>query len=308
MYDIPILIIVFNRPEKFQKLINNLKKIKPDNIYIFADGPRIGNNKDKELCKQTRAIVSEINWQCKVKSLFLNKNSGINLGVCSAINWFFKHEEFGIILEDDCLPTKDFFKFIKLLKNKYSKSNNIGIISGNNFIKNRNKDSYSFSKWAHTWGWATWKKNWDKFDYELNFWKNFKNSKKWKELNSNFEEYKTFTHLYNLSNDNKKKNLISWDYRWMLNLWYNNFVNIIPNYNLVENIGFDEEATHTFVKDNKLIYNTKTLKMPLKHPKKITNDEILDKKIFYAVYYKKSNFLFEFLKKIKFFFLNFLNE
>ena len=145
MYDIPILIVAFNRPGKFQKLINNLKKIKPNKIYIFADGPRIDNNDDLKLCKKTRTIVSEINWQCKIKSFFLNKNSGVDLGVYSAINWFFKHEEFGIILEDDCIPTKDFFKFVRLIKKKYSKNNNIGIISGNNFIKTNNKYSYFFS-------------------------------------------------------------------------------------------------------------------------------------------------------------------
>jgi hypothetical protein len=308
MRDTPVLIIIFNRPEKFQKLIESLKKIKPNQIYIFADGPRQDNNKDLELCKQTRKIISKINWSCKIKIFFLNKNIGVDKGVYSAINWLFNNEEFGIILEDDCIPTKDFFKFATLLKKKYSNNNNIGIISGNNFIKSNYIGSYFFSKWPHTWGWATWKRNWDKFNYEIPYWKKFRDSKKWKELNSDFAEYKTFTHLYNLLLDDKKKHLITWDFRWMLYLWYNNFVNIIPRYNLVKNIGFDKDATHTFVKDDRWILNTKILKTPLIHPKIINNDIFLDKKIFYTVYYKKSNIFFEYLKKIKFYFLSFINE
>ena len=308
MYDIPILIIVFNRPVKFQKLIYNLKKIKPNKVYIFADGPRSNNNDDLKLCKKTRTIVSEINWQCKIKSFFLNKNSGVDLGVYSAINWFFKHEEFGIILEDDCIPTKDFFKFVRLIKKKYSKKNNIGIISGNNFIKTKNKYSYFFSKWPHTWGWATWKKNWDKFDYEINFWKKFKTDDKWKKLNQDFCAYKTFNHIYDFSLNKKKKNLVTWDYRWMLYLWYNNFINIIPKYNLVKNIGFDDDATHTFVNNKKLELDTKVLKFPLKHPKIIRKNFTLDQKIFYNVYYNKKNLIIEYLKKVKFKVINLFYE
>ena len=205
MNKIPILILVFNRPKKFAKVIKSLKVIKPKKIFIFANGPRDEFIKDIKLCEDTRDLIKKINWKCKIYTNFQNKNLGLNLGVYTGISWFFKNVNFGIVLEDDCIPNSSFFKYVYVLKKKFSKNKNIGIISGNNFISNKSKYDYFYTKWPFTWGWATWSRNWKNFDYNLKYWKKFRKSEDWKKLNEDFNQFKTFTHIFNFSL-NKKKN------------------------------------------------------------------------------------------------------
>ena len=308
MNNIPVLVIIYNRPNKFKRLIEKLQNIKSKKIYVFADGPNKLKKNDLSLCKNTRKLVSSINWECKVYKNYQKENWGVDLGVYNAITWFFNKVKFGIILEDDCLPNLSFFKFVKILKSKYSRDKNIGIISGNNFIKKNYKYSYFFSKWPHTWGWATWKKNWVNFDYDINFWKKLRKSNKWKLLNENFTQYKTFTHVYDQILDKTKKKDITWDYRYMLYCWNNNLLNIVPRYNLVKNIGFGKNANHTFVKNKKMNYKLNNLKFPLNHPNKNYIDTDFETKNFYISYYNKNFFLIEILKNLKFLIKNFFNR
>ena len=308
MKDIPILILVFNRPRKFEKVIKALKVIKPKKIFIFANGPRDKYIKDIKLCEDTRDLIKKINWKCKIYKNFQHKNLGLNLGVYTGISWFFKNVDFGIVLEDDCIPNPSFFKYVDVIEKKFSKNKNIGIISGNNFINNKSKYDYLYTKWSFTWGWATWSRNWKSFDYNLKYWKKFRKSEDWKNLNKDFNQYKTFTHIFNFSLNRKKIDLITWDYRWMLHLWFNKLTNIIPKHNLVKNIGFDSEATHTFRKNENLKLNFKKFQFPLKHNVKFKVNKKFDDKVFYSVYYNKKNFILENLKNLKFLIYNKLND
>lgn len=308
MNKIPILILVFNRPKKFEKVIKSLKVIKPKKIFIFANGPRDGFIKDVKLCEDTRDLIKKINWKCKIYTNFQHKNLGLNLGVYTGISWFFKNVNFGIVLEDDCIPNSSFFKYVYVLKKKFTNNKSVGIISGNNFISNKSKYDYFYTKWPFTWGWATWSRNWKNFDYNLKYWKKFRESEDWKKLNEDFNQYKTFTHIFNFSLNKKKIDLISWDYRWMLHLWFNKFINIIPRCNLVKNIGFDSEATHTFIKNHNLKLNTKKIKFPLKHNIQFNLDKKFDDKVFYSVYYNKKSFVVESLKNLKFKMLSKIND
>lgn len=308
MNKIPILIIIFNRPKKFKKMIQALKKTRPRCIYIFANGPRDNHEKDIKLCDDTRNLIKKINWKCKIYTNFKKKNLGINLGVYTGISWFFEKVNFGIVLEDDCIPQPSFFKYVNLLKKKYSKNKNIGIISGNNFFKKKTKYDYFFTKWSFTWGWATWRRNWISFDYKLKFWNEYRKSNDWKTLNKDFNQHKTFTHIFNFSLDKNKIDRITWDYRWMLHLWFKKLTNIVPKHNLVKNIGFDSEATHTFKKNNKLNLNIKKIKFPLINQKTVKTDKNFDDRVFYDVYYNKRNFILEYLKNLKFLIRNKIND
>lgn len=308
MNNIPVLLIIYNRPNNFKELIKKLKIIKSKKIYIFADGPNKLKIKDPSLCEKTRILTSKINWKCKIYKNYQKENLGVDLAVYNAITWFFNKVEFGIILEDDCIPNLSFFKFVKILKSKYSKDKNIGIISGNNFVRKKYKYSYLFSKWTHTWGWATWKKNWVRFDYKIPFWKQLRNTKKWKLLNNDFNEYKTFTHVFDQSLNKNKKDKITWDYRFMLYNWYKNKLSIVPKSNLVKNIGFNKNATHTFKRNKNMNYKLKDLQYPLIHPSKNYIDNDFEKKNFYTSYYNKSYFFIEICKNLKFQIKNFFND
>jgi hypothetical protein len=126
-----LLFLVFNRPNETQKIFDEIKKVKPKKLYIAADGPRI--NKDEEDCIKVKSIFSIIDWDCQVYTLFREKNLRCKYVVSSAIDWFYENEEMRLILEDDCLPSQDFFRFCDLMLNKYKDDNRIRFITGFNF-------------------------------------------------------------------------------------------------------------------------------------------------------------------------------
>ena len=109
---IPILFIVFNRPDTTKRVFSAITKARPYKLFIAADGPRKNVVGEKLLCDEVRKIVAEIDWPCEVKRHYNNTNSGCKKAVSEAIDWFFRNVNEGIILEDDCLPTPDFFEFI----------------------------------------------------------------------------------------------------------------------------------------------------------------------------------------------------
>jgi hypothetical protein len=157
-------------------VFERIRAIKPHKLFIAADGPRLDRSAEIEKCLQAREIISQIDWQCELKTLFKAENSGPFWGPVSAISWFFKEVEEGIILEDDCLPDLSFFTFCEQLLEYYRNETKIMHISGSNFQfgQKHGKDSYYFSKYTHVWGWATWKRAWQHyFDMRKEIWKNF---------------------------------------------------------------------------------------------------------------------------------------
>jgi hypothetical protein len=169
MFKTPILFLVFNRPETTKFVFESIRSVKPAKLYICADGPRPNVENDKIHCSAVRKIVSNIDWECEVKTLFRIENKGCGKGVSEAITWFFSNEEEGIILEDDCLPNDSFFYYCSDLLDKYRFDTRIMHIGANNFLDDTisvENDIY-FSSISHIWGWATWKRAWDSYDFKL---------------------------------------------------------------------------------------------------------------------------------------------
>jgi FkbM family methyltransferase len=240
----PVLFLIFNRPELTLRVFDEIRKAQPGKLFIAADGPRKEKEGEAEKCEQTRSIVKKIDWQCEVKTLFRDKNLGCRDAVNSAITWFFKNVEEGIILEDDCLPDQSFFTFCQTMLEKHRNNEKIMHIGGVNFQdgQTRGKTSYYFSNNIHIWGWATWKRAWDKYSLEMNSFEEFKKNN---ELLSTFKN-KTIAD-YHLNNLQKTYNgeIDTWDYQWMYAIWKAKAFSIVPNKNLVTNIGFGADATHT---------------------------------------------------------------
>ncbi|MBC7747664.1 MAG: nucleotide-diphospho-sugar transferase [Methylotenera sp.] len=246
MFKTPILFLLFNRPETTQKVFSEIKKQKPQYLFLAADGPRPDNKEDIEKCQATRDIVlNGIDWDCEVKTLFRDENLGCGLAVTDAISWFFENVEQGIILEDDCLPNPSFFGFCETLLDKYKENQNVFVISGDNFqngIK-RGKASYYFSNYSHTWGWASWRRAWIHYDHNLTQLDHFKKSKKINKIDSR----SAFGNYWLPKFEDAKKGDYHhiWDYQWMFAIWNNEGITVLPNVNLISNIGFGNEATHT---------------------------------------------------------------
>ena len=246
MLNTPILFLIFNRSDTTQKVFDAIRRVKPRQLFVAADGPRIGKEGEKEKCEETRNIIKQVDWDCEVKTLFRNENLGCGKAVSGAITWFFENVEEGIILEDDCLPDPSFFQYCEELLEKYRFEDQVMHIGGNNFLFNKIKidDDYYFSRIPHIWGWATWRRSWLKYDFNILDWTAVKTSK---DFNNLFDKYiikgwiNIFNKIYNHEID-------TWDYQWTYCILKNNGLCINPKVNLVSNIGFSELATHTKIK------------------------------------------------------------
>ena len=240
----PVLFIIFNRPTIAHKAFQEIKKVKPKNLFIAADGPR--NNEEEKLCQETREIIlNDIDWDCDVKTLFSEHNLGCGIRVYTAIDWIFSYSEEAIIIEDDCITTTSFFKFCEEILGHYRYNKNIMHIGGFNFQQKQpvSEHSYYFSKYPiASGGWATWKRAWILYDWNIASWPNVRNSKTFNINYRNKHEKKLwekiFDKMYKGAND-------IWDYQWTFACWLNNGMAILPSFHLIKNIGFGNDATHT---------------------------------------------------------------
>lgn len=236
MLQTPVLLIIFNRPGQASLVMEEIRKQSPAYLFIAGDGPRQNHPRDQELCKETRdRVLAFIDWPCEVHTLFQPVNQGCGRAVSMALNWFFAHVEEGIILEDDCLPDPSFFPFCTQLLKKYKDHPSIMHISGDNFQfgKVRGNASYYFTRIAHVWGWATWKRAWRQYDFSLDSYRNLP-------LKKYFPPG-----LYDMVDSIYREEVDTWDIQWMATVWLKGGMAIAPNTSLVFNIGYDEKATHT---------------------------------------------------------------
>lgn len=262
----PILLIIFNRPELTRQVVDELSKWPRTRIYIAGDGPRSTVSQDAGLCGEAQETALALAQYHEVRTLFQTSNLGCAHGVSSAISWFFRHEQAGLILEDDCVPLRSFDLFADLLLSRYEADERVMMISGNNFIWERSAapDEYYFMRHAHIWGWATWRRAWEKFDFEMADWPTMRGSD-W--LTETCRGHKDATRYWQKIFDRTSQGFIdTWDYRWVWSMWRNEGLAVAPSRNLVRNIGFAKTATHTHSAPawlERLI--TEDLRFPLKH-------------------------------------------
>jgi hypothetical protein len=249
----PILFLIFNRPDTTRKVFASIRKARPVELYIAADGPRVGRPGEKELCEEVRRITEDVNWRCVVKRLYRSKNLGAGKASADAISWFFVHVKEGIILEDDCLPDKSFFEFCTKMLGEYRNDKTIMAISGDNFLnwQTWNKNGYYISKnFCPPWGHATWSRAWKNYDGLLKDWPEIKRDGKIDKVFTSFWE-KLYWHVH-FNSIYKKHHDDIWDYQWQYAIWKNGGKCIVPGVNLVQNIGLKGGGTHFVLNVNGL--------------------------------------------------------
>jgi hypothetical protein len=247
-------------------------------LYIAADGARENQKGELQRCLKSRSIINKIDWDCEFFTLFRESNLGCRVAVSSALDWFFDLEEEGIVLEDDCLPNSDFFSFCEQMLVKYRYDTRIGHISGSNFQfgKPRGEVSpYYFSRLTHVWGWASWKRVWKGYDVDMKSFPAFKASQQLRSISGYTEFYEfwinNFESVYS-------KHIDTWDIQLSYHNLVNGYLSIIPNTNLITNIGFADDATHTTQKNHPFA-NIPSLGLKInKHPQFVLQD--LDADIF----------------------------
>ena len=278
-----VLLLVFNRPDLTRKVFDSIRLAKPPRLYIASDGPRPGFPADLALIREVREVVATIDWACEVTRLYRDENLGCKQSVSEAITWFFESEEQGIILEDDCLPSSDFFSFCDEILKTYAKQQNVMAVTGNNFQKGRQRGSasYYFSHFPHVWGWATWKRAWELYDVDIKFWNSWSTSHEWQRRMPNSSER---AYWENVLNSVSRGEVDTWDYQLAACLWFHGGLVATPNVNLVSNIGFGSSATHTSNANSRLSSLPVGSISSVTHPKVIERDLKADNYVFNRVF------------------------
>jgi len=241
----PVAFLIFNRPDLTQIVFEAIAKAKPKRLFVVADGPRFPSEEEK--CAQARAIIDGVDWECDVFTNYSDKNLGCGRRVASGIDWVFSEVEEAIFLEDDTLPDASFFPYCEILLEHYRHDERIMTINGNNFQTGRRKTEYSyhFSKYCSCWGWASWRRAWKHYDYEMKTWPAFKQAGMMKMICSDLLEQQFWVKLFDAMYENPL-GIDTWDHQWKYACWTQNGLAIEPSVNLVANIGLGRsDASHT---------------------------------------------------------------
>jgi hypothetical protein len=245
----PVLLIVFNRPDTTIKVFEAIRKAKPSKIYIAADSPRIGNIDDEKNCALVKEIVTKVDWECKLYFRFAETNQGCGPGPYNSISWAFENEDRLIILEDDCVPCQPFFDYCDELLERYKHDTRIWLISGNQYNEEavRTSHSYFFSRYGHSWGWATWKRCWAEMDLSMSKYHLFVEQNLYESAFRNRKEAAYFRKINDgIYKDETLKSHI-WDVQCGFTIRSNGGLSIVPKKNLVTNIGY--LGTHSETKN-----------------------------------------------------------
>lgn len=280
----PVAFLIFNRPETTLRVFEQIRRARPHKLFVVADGPRSDKPGEVEKCKAVRAIIETVDWPCNVLKNYSDVNLGCKVRVSSGLNWVFEQVEEAIILEDDCLPHPTFFQFCQELLEMYRNDKRIGMISGDNFQfgLRRNDDSYYFSKYNHIWGWATWRDRWqDSYDVNISHWPKIRDEGWIVDLVGNKTEANYWKGIFE---DVYKGKIDTWDYQWTFACWLQRRLTILPNVNLISNIGFNDDATHTTVQNKFANLPLSDMHYPLNHPDAKICNHLFDEKTYRSSY------------------------
>lgn len=260
----PTLFLIFNRPDTTVQVFKAIQAARPTRLYVAADGPRSDRPGEAERCAEVRRIATAINWPCELHTLFREQNLGCRRAVSGAITWFFEHESEGIVLEDDTLPDPSFFRYCEALLERYRDVPKVMAICGGAYFPPRlaPHESYCFSHVFDPWGWATWRRAWQNYDHDFSTLDSVTASGQFRRFGQRLADF-----WMKVFNDTKEERCDSWAYRWIFTIIRDAGLVIVPNCNLISNLGFGEGATHTVDAQSGLAsLPTRELMLPLLHP------------------------------------------
>lgn len=281
-FETPIAFIVFKRPDTTSRVFDAISRVRPAKLLLIADGPRNNQPDEADACRQVRSIISRVDWPCEVLTNFSATNLGCCERVVSGLNWVFSLVDDAIILEDDCLPDPSFFPFCREMLNLYRENTSVSMVSGYTALSKylTTKYSYFASRWTHIWGWATWRRAWARYDRKLESWPEVKESGILHEVFATQSGANFWIQIFDKMHSGNGPD--TWDYQWFYANLVHNSISIVPRVNLIENIGFTPDATHTANSEGVPSQNTYRLDFPLAHPPSLVplrSMDILDQKI-----------------------------
>ena len=263
----PVVLLFFNRPDTTRRVMAQIRRARPRTLYLVQDGPRPDVPGEQALVEVTRNIAEDVDWDCDVVRVYSETNLGLRERVATGLDKVFAAVERAIILEDDCVANDSFFRFCEEMLARYADDERVGTVSGNNFLRGRfvTSDSYFFSPDVRIWGWATWRRVWQDFSA--------------KGLRYEWSKEEASTVLADFSSPSRRKSLVSsaqnshkinsWALPFVLHCQRRNYLSVVPEVNLVKNIGFGSGSTHTRFESFTHEIPTRRLEFPLRHPKTV---------------------------------------
>lgn len=296
LIDVPVLLIFFSRPDTFREVFDRIKEARPSTLFLACDGPRPGRTGDEKKIEQCKRIAEEIDWECKVFHKYADSNLGCGVGPYSAISWAFKHVDRLVIFEDDCVPDLSIFPYMKTLLEKYKNDERVGVISGYNHFQKWDCGGYDylFTKVGATLGWGTWKRVWDKYDYNI---KDFENPYYRRILKAELINPRAGKKRIAAWEDTRRRlasgeNISWWDHQFGFVKYANSYLTIVPKENLIYNVGVGEGSSHAKHLNARKwrigdVCFMPTGKMPeeMNHPSHVICDRAYDEEYFKLIAY-----------------------
>ncbi|MGE3949411.1 MAG: glycosyltransferase family 2 protein [Blastocatellales bacterium] len=281
--DTPVAFFIFNRPDLTEIVFKSIAEAKPRKLFVIADGPR--NEEESIKCRQARDVIEKVDWDCEVIKRYSDVNLGCGKNISSGISWVFDNADKAIIIEDDTLPVPTFYDFCDTLLNYYYDDERIMHISGTNVQMGQQRTSYSyyFSKYNHGCAWATWRRAWKYYDYDMKSWPEFKKQGLLQQICEDQIEVEFWLRIFdNMSSEDR---IDTWDYQMNYSMWSQGGLAILPSVNMTTNLGFRADATHTIVDDGNPIANLPSHDIEqIDHPPFVVRHREADKYTFDYIY------------------------
>jgi hypothetical protein len=282
-FNTPVLFLIFNRLPPTQLVFEAIRQARPPRLYIAADGPRATHPEEAAKVAAVRDyVLKQIDWNCELKTLWRSENLGCRRAVSSAIDWFFEHEPEGIVLEDDCLPDASFFRYAQAMLMRYRDDQRVMAIGGTHShgTTHQPDHSYFFSRNIEIWGWASWRRAWQHYDRHLSQWPNLRNTDWLLTIGAGDRHFQQ--HWQRIFDQAFAGKIDTWDYQWVFSCWAQHGLTILPAQNLIRNIGFGADATHTTnnhdpLGDRLSALPLESLSFPLSHPTTVTKSYAADR-------------------------------
>jgi hypothetical protein len=264
-FEVPVALFVFNRPEVTRQIFDVVARMRPCRLFLIADGPRTDRPGEAEACAEVRRIVTALDWPCEVATNFSPSNMGCGRRMSSGIDWVFKNVDDAVLIEDDCLPSPQFFDFCRAMLERYRHDMRIGTVAGTNCMTRHAHfpGSYFFSRCPHVWGWAAWRRSWALYDYGM---AKLAAAREARLLEAVMGHHDLARFWYDIFDNVQSGRVDTWDYQLFFTSFCNSWLNIIPAANLVSNIGHGPDATHCREPSEFANLPLGELALPLQHP------------------------------------------
>lgn len=284
----PVAFLIFNRPDTTRRVFAEIAKARPRTLLVVADGPRADRPGEREQVAAARAIATSVDWPCEVLTDLATANLGCKRRVSSGLDWVFSRVEQAIVLEDDCVPDPSFFPFCEEMLARYRDDRRVGMVCGANFQfgRTRTPQSYYFSKYSIIWGWAGWRDRWRSYDVDIRQWPAVRDAAGLEDLVHGAVEaeywHKIFERVF-------RGEIDTWDYQWFFANWLERRLSIVPAVNLISNVGYGANATHTRNRRTALAdMRREALPFPLVHPG-VPVRGIAQDRVTYAEYFRNAS-------------------